>query len=563
MLLTRTIETADARANVKTAITSLQAQIQRQKARGDTAATNPYLAQLQRELEQRKKQLENLPETASVEEAGWWENLSNRLKHLYIKEHPNSKYAKESIKTDKPKDTPAPRSIKRSRGQENDAAEAIKQDLVRVSGQIKKMFKEGKTSEDPAVRKLIDQQKTRQRQLTELVGASVNTAAVELSADWWESLSPEQKRQYIKDHPNSKYAKEAIKNKPAGKTAPAAKKTAPATTDHAAAAAKHGADLAAHVKKHRKDMDAYNDLLDRYEAATGRTKKNLENQLWEMEQDPVIKKALDLRDAKKEAEKKAAAAPKPAAKTAPAKKAAKSREQTIKDLGDAISDIRDQLAGARDPAHKRQLQEELTRTVKSYKEAKGESAPSPAAKKTAKPKTIDEAVKAAPKTFDKGSAEKWLKDNFSGYVAMTDNGPTIHTTPAEMKKLVQSFEREGIEGYDIAGTRVFNSGDVRYLINLQSGSVSIRKVPANAAPAPAAKSPTKKHPRHYSPPKDESDEQRADRLENMTREDFPANPTDDDIRRLQSDMKKALPDPETKARLEGWIKDARTMRKLY
>lgn len=35
------------------------------------------------------------------------------------------------------------------------------------------------------------------------------TKHVELSADWWSAMSYEQRRKYIQDHPNSKYAKAA------------------------------------------------------------------------------------------------------------------------------------------------------------------------------------------------------------------------------------------------------------------------------------------------------------------------------------------------------------------
>jgi hypothetical protein len=41
------------------------------------------------------------------------------------------------------------------------------------------------------------------------------------SEDWWEAMPADQKKQYIKDHPNSKYAKDAIKDADKAEEAPA------------------------------------------------------------------------------------------------------------------------------------------------------------------------------------------------------------------------------------------------------------------------------------------------------------------------------------------------------
>ena len=50
----------------------------------------------------------------------------------------------------------------------------------------------------------------------------LNAATRLLAAeDWWEALPADQKKQYIKDHPNSKYAKDAIKEDEAKEKAPA------------------------------------------------------------------------------------------------------------------------------------------------------------------------------------------------------------------------------------------------------------------------------------------------------------------------------------------------------
>lgn len=164
---------------------------------------------------------------------------------------------------------------------------------------------------------------------------------VEIAADWWESMTPAQKKQYIKDHPNSKYAKEAIKD--------AAPKRARGTNllkgrqermagkmkDPHAAAKKAKDDYAAHSKENKELFGEYNTLLKQLNASKpGSAKeKELDAKLSKLEKHPAIKKGFALKDAQKEAENLAKNAPKPAAK-APAKKGTskESHLQALKEL---------------------------------------------------------------------------------------------------------------------------------------------------------------------------------------------------------------------------------------
>lgn len=164
---------------------------------------------------------------------------------------------------------------------------------------------------------------------------------VEIAADWWESMTPQQKKQYIKDHPNSKYAKQAIKDAVPGKSKPApsggrssdertpgkfpskiqdrvamkkAKQAAP--KDPHAAAKKAKDDYAAHSKENKELFGEYNTLLKQLNASKpGSAKeKELDAKLTKLEKHPAIKKGFALKDAQKKAEDAAKKAPKPAVK---------------------------------------------------------------------------------------------------------------------------------------------------------------------------------------------------------------------------------------------------------
>jgi hypothetical protein len=168
------------------------------------------------------------------------------------------------------------------------------------------------------------------------------------TAGWFEDLSPEAKKEYIKTHPTSKYAKGAKGGaakpaaKPAAKKAPekpAAKKHTPKTPKTATdKLPPRGADpkldkvrdqLKEVIDANKKDILQYRSLIKESNTAKGKRAEQIELLLDELEVKPGVKKALDLTDKKRKLEQevgeklaKDAAKKKPAEKPA-AKPAAK------------------------------------------------------------------------------------------------------------------------------------------------------------------------------------------------------------------------------------------------
>lgn len=180
----------------------------------------------------------------------------------------------------------------------------------------------------------------------------------ETAADaWWDKQTPEFKKKYIQDHPNSKYAKgdggkpartpartaapkswsavkqlkarkeerEAARKKAAADARAAAKKNPKAAVEKA-----HGEyvkatdELKALTKKHAPEFKRYNDLLKAYHGASGKKQEAIDKQLSDLDKLPHIKKALKLTEQKQAAKvalaeaKKSAPVEKPAAKKAKA-----------------------------------------------------------------------------------------------------------------------------------------------------------------------------------------------------------------------------------------------------
>jgi hypothetical protein len=99
------------------------------------------------------------------------------------------------------------------------------EDYAYITGIFKKMMKETSTMTAPRLNASARLQSILIASLERKKAVHLVTAA----EAWWEEMTPRQKRQYIKDHPGSKYAKQAIRQeqKKSGTPAPA-KPAAPA-----------------------------------------------------------------------------------------------------------------------------------------------------------------------------------------------------------------------------------------------------------------------------------------------------------------------------------------------